>query len=138
MSPAHGESDNEIARQLFVDFDEQLMHWRDHLFGCPFYREGLDFDDYGPAFKLGIHVFLRSHGRSFADVKDELGDSYERTRGASRLDWNDASPAASAAWQRMAELRDYRHAPAAAAASGDAGLRTPRARRSRHPRLVPH
>lgn len=126
MSAAHVESDNEIARQLFVDFDEQLMHWRDHLFGCPFYRQGLDFDDYGPAFKLGIHVFLRSHGRSFSDVKDQLGESYERTRGASRLDWPDASAAAAAAWQRMAELRARRHTPGAAAGVGPRTLRPQR------------
>ena len=87
---------------MFVDFDDELGFWRDNYRTSPFYRDGMEFRDYEPAVKLGINVFLRSHGRSFDELKAQLADSYERTRGHSPLEWSEASVAAGAAWDRMA------------------------------------
>lgn len=84
-----------------VNLDQELMYWRDHYLGSPFYRSGMDFDDYGPALKLGIHAFLKSRGRSYDELTSHLGEAYERTRGASRLEWPEGCVATAAAWQRM-------------------------------------
>lgn len=101
----------DIARQMFVDFDEELLFWRDRYRTCGFFRPGLEFGDYEPAFKLGINVFLRSHGRSFDELKDHLLESYERIRGATPLEWSEASAAAGAAWERMHEKLECRGYP---------------------------
>ncbi len=85
----------------YVDFDRELRYWRSHYPESEFCRPGLSYEDYEPALKLGINVFLHGHGSSFEEQDDELADAYYRTRGASPLDWNEARPAAAAAWQRM-------------------------------------
>ncbi|MGH8086398.1 MAG: hypothetical protein ACREPV_14175 [Lysobacter sp.] len=85
----------------FVDFDGELQFWRAHHRHHPFFRPGLDFVDYEPALKLGINVFLDGHGRTFDELREQLAEPYERTRGNSPLDWNEASAAAEAAWLRM-------------------------------------
>lgn len=101
MSSTYSESEREFARQMFVDFDEEVTHWRNNYSGSRFYREGLDFRDFEASVKLGINAFLRSHGRTFGELRDQLADSYDRTRGTTPLDWSEASVAAEAAWDRM-------------------------------------
>lgn len=104
MAGIHPESERDFARQMFVDFDDELNYWRDsYNSSCPFYRDGMEFPDYEPAIKLGINVFLRSHGRSFDELKEQLAESYARTRGNTPIEWSEASVAAAAAWQRMVD-----------------------------------
>lgn len=85
----------------FVDFDGELQFWRAHHRHHAFFRQGLDFDAYEPALKLGINVFLDGHGRGFDELRGQLAEAYDRTRGNSPLDWDEASAAAEAAWLRM-------------------------------------
>lgn len=101
MSNTHTESEREFARQMFVDFDEEVTHWRNNYPDSRFFREGLDFRDFEASIKLGINAFLRSHGRTFSELRDQLEDSYDRIRGTTPLDWSEASIAAEAAWDRM-------------------------------------
>lgn len=101
-------ADPDIASQTFVDFDRELLFWRDRYQSCRFFRPGLEFGDYEPAIKLGINVFLRSHGRSFDELKDQLIESYERTRGTTSLEWSEASVAAGEVWQRMHDRLEAR------------------------------
>jgi len=89
-----------VAPPSFVDFDRELHYWRSHYRQSAFYREGLAYEDFEPAVMLGINVFLHDHGRPFEDQCDQLDSVYRRTRGTSRLDWDDGKPAAVAAWQR--------------------------------------
>ncbi|MBA2238464.1 MAG: hypothetical protein H0W24_07190 [Lysobacter sp.] len=103
MANSYSESEKDFARQVFVDFDDEVSHWRENYSASRFYREGLDFRDFEPSVRLGINAFLRSQGRSFNEVKVQLADSYERTRGITPLDWSEASIAAEAAWNRMDE-----------------------------------
>lgn len=99
----HSDSDKDHARQMFVDFDDELRFWRGGYRTSCFYRPGIEFEDYEPALKLGINVFLRSHGRPFDELRDQLAESYQRTRDSSPLEWHEASAAAAAAWARMSE-----------------------------------
>ena len=87
----------------FVDFDGELRYWSSQYPDSPFFRPGLAYEDFEPAFKLGINVFLHGHGRSFEEQSGDLADAYNRTRGSSPLDWNEAKPAAAAAGRRMKE-----------------------------------
>lgn len=94
-------AEREFASQMFVDFDEEVSHWRDHYADSTFYREGLSFRDFEASIKLGISAFLRNHWRTFGELREQLAESYDRIRGATPLGWSEASIAAEAAWDRM-------------------------------------
>lgn len=100
-APGAGPSMSVEAVPSYVDFDRELQYWRSHYPESVFCRPGLAYEDYEPALKLGINMFLHGNGPSFDEQEDELADAYYRTRGNSPLDWNEARPAAAAAWQRM-------------------------------------
>ncbi|MFC3816290.1 hypothetical protein [Lysobacter sp. GCM10012299] len=81
-----------------VDIEREIASWMRH------YRQYVAVfrsDDYLPAVKLGLSAYLR--GQSFDDCVEELEQSYQRVRGASRLDWYEALPVARAAWTRLSE-----------------------------------
>jgi uncharacterized protein (TIGR02284 family) len=76
-------------------------HWREHYTREPYYRSGSSFDDYGPAYRLGV-----AGGTSFEDddwtaIEPRLAREWAGSRGASRLAWDDARPASHAAWDRV-------------------------------------
>lgn len=68
----------------------------------PYYSKDLAYADYAPAYRTGYEAHSRYAGRKFDDVQSELQSSYERSKGASRLDWRAAMPASRAAWDRVA------------------------------------
>ncbi len=82
-------------------------HWRDNYTKEPYYQSGRSFDDYGPAYRLGVNGRTQSHDE-WTSVEPRLASEWESTRGNSTLNWNDASPAARAAWDRVdVQVRDY-------------------------------
>jgi hypothetical protein len=83
-----------------VDLDSEVAYWRSHYRGLvP--RPGLRYSDHEPAIKLGLDAYMRGHGRHIDEMHDELRDRYRRTRGGSRLDWDEARPVVAAAWRRL-------------------------------------
>jgi len=95
------DSVQDAAQQNFVDLDKELGYWRYAYREHPAFSPNRGFAEYEAALKVGIHAFLDDHGRSFEEMRDALGETYRRTRGDSRLDWDEASSAAAAAWHRM-------------------------------------
>lgn len=77
-----------------------LSYWASHFHEAEFYREGLHFSDYAPAFYVGISVQLEHPGRDFDDPALDLRGRYQRIRLGSALDWEQAQDAARSAWQR--------------------------------------
>lgn len=86
-----------------IDPTEEDTHWRGAYRNEPYYREDFDYDhDYAPAYRTG-YAGYQAHGRErgdFADSEEALRADYERNRGTSRLEWNDARLPALAAWER--------------------------------------
>jgi hypothetical protein len=76
-------------------------YWRGNFEGEPYYRRGATFDDYAPAYRLGGEARGRYAGKSFDDIEGDLANQYQRGRGSSTLDWNDAKDASRAAWMRV-------------------------------------
>ncbi|MEO8755661.1 MAG: hypothetical protein ABI624_23605 [Casimicrobiaceae bacterium] len=76
-------------------------YWRDTYTSEPYYQKDLAFDDYAPAYRLGGEAHGRYGDARFDEVESDLADDYERLRGESRLDWNDAKNATRAAWTRV-------------------------------------
>jgi uncharacterized protein (TIGR02284 family) len=97
-------------------------HWRDNYTREPYYQSGRGFDDYGPAYKLGVTGRTRYEESDWTSVEPRLAAEWESTRGNSTLNWSQASPAARAAWDRV-DSNHYRNDElrGTAAATGAAG-----------------
>ncbi len=73
-------------------------YWQQHLTRQPFFIDGLTFDDYGPAFRMG-HERQRDD-TLFEDVQARLCAEWDDVKGRSRLTWHEARHAVRAAWER--------------------------------------
>lgn len=100
---AAGPSGSMLAHDV-VDMDSELLYWRGQ-YRVLVDRPGLRYSDYEPAVKLGLDAYMRSHGRGFREMEDDLIRCYKRVRGVSKLDWDEARPMVEAAWHRL-EQRD--------------------------------
>ncbi|GAB3663365.1 ferritin-like domain-containing protein [Ramlibacter alkalitolerans] len=107
---AAGEAVNPTAEEAF---------WRDNYHKEPYYEQGRSFDDYGPAYRLGLSGRDR-YEDSWTSVEPRLAPEWESNRGNSTLNWDRASHAAGAAYQRADEqYRNY------STGMGRAGMGTP-------------
>ena len=111
---AAGEAVNPTAEEAF---------WRENYSKEPYYEQGRSFDDYSPAYRLGLSGRSRYVEDPWTDVEPRLAGEWEGTRGASSLDWDRARPASEAAWTRAdAQYRSYgANQGTTAAATGAAG-----------------
>lgn len=80
-----------------------LSYWASHYRDAEFYRDGLHFSDYAPAFYVGISAQLEHPDRDFDDPRLDLRERYRRIRLGSALDWEQAELAARSAWRRARE-----------------------------------
>lgn len=109
---AAGEAVNPTREEAF---------WRENYNKEPYYEAGRSFDDYGPAYRLGLSSRQRSED-PWTSVEPKLASEWEGQRGGSSLDWQRASPATQAAWHRADELhRSYNTAGAGAGVAGAVG-----------------
>lgn len=79
-------------------------HWASAHRRERYYRPGLDYEDYAPAYCVG-YIGYAQYGGRFEDAERSLCANWERIKGDSRLPLEDALPAMRAAWDRMAGLR---------------------------------
>lgn len=87
---AAGEAVNPTAEEAF---------WRDNYSKEPYYEAGRTYDDYGPAYRLGLSGRQR-YEDPWTSVEPRLAGEWEANRDRSSLDWQRASPASQAAWTR--------------------------------------
>jgi hypothetical protein len=76
--------------------------WAQSLTRQPFFVDGLTFEDYAPALRLG-----QAHWRDdtlIDDVLARLSDEWDEIKGDSRLTWVEARHAVRAAWERRGRL----------------------------------
>lgn len=88
-----------VAEHYDPTVEEQF--WRSNYEREPYYQRGSTFDDYAPAYRVGGEARGRYGDKSFDDVEDDLAQEYERSRGQSRLEWDNARDATRAAWMRL-------------------------------------
>lgn len=84
----------------------ERAHSREH-----YYKPGLDYEDYAPAYCVG-YIGHAQYGGRFEDAESSLCANWERIKGDSRLSLEEAMPAMRAAWDRM-EARAHRTRQAA-------------------------
>src|SRR5687768_4878360 len=87
---AAGEAVNPTAEEAF---------WKDNYSKEPYVESGRSFDDYGPAYRLGVSGRER-YQEPWTSVEPRLASEWESTRGNSTLNWERAKPASQAAWSR--------------------------------------
>lgn len=84
-----------------IDPTVEDAYWRQNFTDRAYVEDGSSYDDYRPAYGVGVSSFGRYPGRSFEDVEPQIADNWTSNRGNSRLGWNQARPAARDAWNRL-------------------------------------
>lgn len=82
-----------------IDPKAEEAHWRNTYDREPYYQQGRSFDDYAPAYRLGLAG--RSRYDDWDAAEPKLANEWETARGTSGLDWDSAKPASRAAWERV-------------------------------------
>ncbi|HEY8048727.1 MAG TPA: PA2169 family four-helix-bundle protein [Ramlibacter sp.] len=82
-----------------IDPAAEEAHWRGNYAREPYYEQGRTFDDYAPAYRLGVTGRTRYEDWNLAEP--QLRSEWDSQRGTSSLDWDRARPASQAAWSRV-------------------------------------
>jgi uncharacterized protein (TIGR02284 family) len=75
-------------------------YWRDNYDKEAYYEAGRPFDDYAPAYRLGV-TSRAGYSGSFDDYEGRLADGWDVQREGSTLAWPQARAATRAAWDRV-------------------------------------
>ncbi len=86
-----------------IDPTVEEAYWRENYASRPYVASGATFDDYGPAYRYGVDTYGRFGDSTFEKAEPELMRDWDRARGTSRLEWNDAKHAARDSWQRLSD-----------------------------------
>lgn len=81
-----------------IDAAQEQAYWSEHFHTRDYVGQGASFDDYGPAYGLGVDACSRHPGRPFDDLEAQLSTQWATSHGASSLSWPQARPAARDAW----------------------------------------
>lgn len=84
-----------------IDPTQEDSYWRDNFVSRPYVAPGSSYNDYRPAYGLGVDAATRYPGRSFDDAEPELSQTWTTTGGASMVGWSSAKLAARDAWNRV-------------------------------------
>jgi hypothetical protein len=78
-------------------------YWRSNYDKAPGYKSGYTYDDYAPAYRTGYTGWerARASGTTYDAYEPTLREEFERSKGKSRLDWEEAKGATRDAWHRV-------------------------------------
>ncbi|MET0335292.1 MAG: hypothetical protein ABW190_13550 [Rhizobacter sp.] len=91
----------QVARA--VDPTAEDAYWSQNYSNRPYVASGASYDDYGPAYGYGVNTYGRYPDQAFDDVEPELSRDWEKSRGRSSLQWDNAKHATRDAWQRLSD-----------------------------------
>jgi hypothetical protein len=86
-----------------IDPTREDAYWRENYKTRPYIDANSSYDDYGPAYTLGVQAQSKYPGRGFDDVKGDLSREWNTSRGQSSLDWSRAQHATRDAWTRVSD-----------------------------------
>jgi hypothetical protein len=95
----HHDEERDAAVRL-AEVRGQDEYWQRRFQREHYFRGGLEYEDYAPAYCVG-YAGHAQYGGSFEDAERSLLANWERIKGDSRLALEDAVPAMRAAWDRM-------------------------------------
>ena len=90
---------DESPAPAFINPTAEEAYWRDAYRREPYYRSEFTYEDYGPAYRVGYTGPVRRSG-PFEQIEPELKNDFDRVRGKSRLQWDEAREATRAAFRR--------------------------------------
>lgn len=76
-------------------------YWRENYLNEPYYEAGRSYDDYAPAYRLGLYGRTSYEG-DFDAAESRLASDWDTRRESSTLPWVQAKSASRAAWDRVA------------------------------------
>lgn len=96
-------------------------YWASAYSREPYYEAGRPFDDYAPAYRLGLYGRTEYDG-TFDEAESRLATHWETQKDRSLLSWQQARAATFAAWQRADTQTAGSFAPVEEAVDTDAPL----------------
>ena len=75
-------------------------YWQSNYNREPYYESGRPFDDYAPAYSLGLYGYTK-YGGSFDEAESRVASHWDTKKDRSTLTWTEASAASRAAWNRL-------------------------------------
>jgi hypothetical protein len=96
-----GLAGKQVAESIDPTVEDE--YWRENYTSRPYVREGSSYDDYAPAYGLGVTAFTRDPNRSFDELEPELGRDWQTSRSGSPLQWEQAKHATRDAWHRVSD-----------------------------------
>lgn len=94
--------DDDHVEVSLHDVRKQDAYWEKAHARENYFRPGLSYDDYAPAYCVGYTGWLQ-YGGSWEDAEKSLVSNWVRIKGDSRLGLDDALLAMRAAWDRLAQ-----------------------------------
>jgi len=92
-----------------VDWKKEDAYWREKHCNQPYADKSRSYEDYAPAYRVGVEGAGKRSGRSYEEIEEELESEYEQAERAV-LPWDTVRPAVRAAWDRLAGVigpRDF-------------------------------
>jgi hypothetical protein len=86
-----------------IDPTREDAYWRENYKNRSYVDATSSYDDYGPAYALGVEAQSKYPGRDFDDVKGDLSRDWNSAPGRSTLDWSRAQHATRDAWNRVSD-----------------------------------
>jgi hypothetical protein len=83
-----------------IDPTAEDLYWQRAFVTEPYYNSELSYDDYAPAYRIGIKHRQNNAAQGWDEVEGSLQSEWERSKGESRLSWDDAYHPIRAAWFR--------------------------------------
>jgi hypothetical protein len=92
-----------VGKGIAEHYDPTIVenHWFERYASESYYTDGMNYEDYAPAYQLAAARRVQLGEADFDVVRSQLADEYQQVRGSSRLDWDRAEPAARASWYKI-------------------------------------
>ncbi len=82
----------------------ELAYWRAQYDKEEYYRPDTDYDDYAPAYEIGVTRYALGGESSYDEDEAAMEADWNSRKGSSRLSWEHGRHAARAAWDRAARM----------------------------------
>ncbi|MGA9342415.1 MAG: hypothetical protein WBV61_08795 [Rhodanobacteraceae bacterium] len=84
-----------------IDEAAEEAYWRGSYAARPYVKEGVSYDFYRPAYRLGWEARERHVGKEWDEISDTLGQAWSADPANFEMAWEEAEPAARDAWERV-------------------------------------
>jgi len=104
-----GKRQQEGSSTAPVDWKKEDAYWREKHGNQPYADKSRSYEDYAPAYRVGVEGAGKHSGRSYEEIEEELESEYGQAERAV-LPWDTVRPAVRAAWDRLAGVvgpRDF-------------------------------